>query len=129
MGRILLAVLLAVVCLSGADKKKKKQPEIRVVETMARRDQQLIALDTRVQNTGDQPIQALILLFDFQAAGGAVISTQKTNIEEPVLEPGAEALVRVQLRDHVRAVRYRLQAVDEAGHDIKVLNAGPFVIE
>ncbi len=128
MGRILVAALVVVVCLSGADK-KKKQPEISVVETIARRGQQLIALDARVRNTGDKPIEALILLFDFQAAGGAVISTQKTPVEEPVLAPGDEALVRVQLRDHVRAVRYRVQAVDEAGHDIKVLNAGPFVIE
>ncbi len=129
MGRVLLAGLLVAACLTAADK-KKKQPEIRVVETSARRGQQLIALDARVRNTGEKPIEALILLFDFQAAGGGlVISTQKTGIDEPVLEPGAEAVVHVQLRDHVRAVRYKLQAVDEAGHDIKVINPGPFLIE
>jgi hypothetical protein len=71
----------------------------------------------------------LILLFDFMAPGKAPLSTQRYSVEEPVLEPGAEASFKVQLVDPVRAVQYRLKATDRLARDLRVANAGPFAIE
>lgn len=122
---------IAAVSLSGADNKKKKTkpPDIEIVETTARRSEGRIALDGRIRNSSEKPIQGLVLLFDFMAPGSLVITTQKASIEEEVLGPGKESVFHLQLQDPVRAVHYRLNAVDEAGRDLKVANAGPFVIE
>ncbi len=128
MKLLVLAILLLPVCGGAADK-KKKQLEIEVVETTAQRENGLIALDGRVRNTGDKPIERLIILFDFLAPGGAVITTQRFNVDEEVLEVGKDATIRAQMVDHVRAVRYRVNAVDEAGHDLRVNKPGPYVIE
>lgn len=119
--------MLFCLCAWGAD--KKKQPEVQVVETAGRRTDGIIALDGRVRNSSGKPIKRLILIFDFLAPGKKVISTQKYSVDEEELEPGAESVFRVKLVDHVRAVSYRLAAADEAGHDFRVGNAGPFFIE
>jgi hypothetical protein len=131
MRRILIAALLVAVGLAGANKKekKKKQFEIQVLETTARRAEGIISVDARVRNVGDRPIEELILLFDIMAAGEQVISTQKTPVDDEELAAGAETSVHVQMRDAVRAVSYRVNATDRAGHDFNVLKSGPYVIE
>jgi len=124
-----VAVLLAV-GLAGAAKKDKKKPfEIQVLETTARRSDGIIAVDARVRNVGERSIEELILVFDIMAAGEQVISTQKTPVDNELLESGAETSVHVQMRDAVRAVSYRVNATDRAGHDMNVLKSGPYVIE
>lgn len=115
-------------CVSAADK-NKKPPEVQVIETVARRTEGLIALDGRIRNSSGKPITRLILIFDFLAPGNKVISTQKYTVDEEVLDPDGESAFRVKMRDHVRAVSYQLAAADEAGHDFRMGNAGPFVIE
>ena len=128
MKGLAIAVLLACVLLCGAAK-KKKQLSIQVMETSARRGEETISLDGRVRNSGDRPIQKLILLFDFIAPGGAVISTQQFPVEESVLEPGTDTVFRAKLNDNVRAVRYRVGATDSVGREFLVSNPGPYVIE
>lgn len=128
MRGVLAALVLLSICLWGADK-KKKPPEVQVIETSARRVEGTIALDGRVRNASDKPIQRLILIFDFLAPGNAVVSTQKYLVEDDVLEPGKATSFSVKVSDQVRAVRFRFNAADEAGHDFRVANAGPFIIE
>jgi hypothetical protein len=126
MKRLILLALLGV-CLSGAA--KKKQFEIQVVEATARRGEETIAVDAKVRNSGERRVENLIVLFDFLAAGNKVISTQQIPVDEEVLEPGQESLIQAKLRDHVRAVRFRVNATDKLGHDFQVLSPGPYVIE
>jgi hypothetical protein len=127
---VLIALVLASVLLCGASQKKQKRVlEISVVETVGRRVEGTIALDGRVRNTGNTPIEGLVILFDFMAPGGAVISTQKFPTEDEVLEVGQESVFRGQLSDEVRAVRYRISAIDRGERDVKVGKAGPYVIE
>ncbi len=128
MRGVLAALVLFSLCASGADK-KKKPPEVQVIETYAQRTEGTIALDGRVRNASEKPIVKLIIIFDILAPGNKVISTQKYTVDEEVLEPGKDALFRVKMQDHVRAVSYQFAAADEAGHDFRVGNAGPFVIE
>ncbi|MCL4402926.1 MAG: hypothetical protein M1436_09740 [Acidobacteria bacterium] len=127
MKRALIIAMLLGTCVSGAG--KKKQFEIGVEETVAQRGDQTISVDARVRNTGDRAIEALILVFDFMAAGNQVITTQQIPVDDEVLEPGKETVVHAKMRDEVRAVRYRVNATDKAGHDMAVRKAGPYVIE
>jgi hypothetical protein len=130
MKHALVIFAVVAVSLSGADKKKKnKPPDITIVETSARRTEGRVALDGRIRNSGEKPIQGLVLLFDFLAPGSLVITTQKAPIDEEMLEPGKESVFRVELNDPVRAVQYQLNAVDRVGRELKVANPGPFVIE
>lgn len=124
---VVLAVALAF-SLRAADK-KKKPPDLQVLEASARRGDGKIAVDGRVRNTSEKPMKVLILLFDFLAPGKLVITTQKAPVEEELLAPGKEAVFRVELKDPVRAVAFQINAADEAGHDFRVANPGPFPIE
>jgi hypothetical protein len=131
MRRFVISLLGLALCLSANPKKRKqaKPPDIEVMESTGRRLEGIVALDGRVRNTSGKPIGGLTLIFDFIAPGKLVITTQKTSIDEEVLDPGKESVFRVQLTDPVRAVKYQLSAVDADGRDLRVANAGPFVIE
>jgi hypothetical protein len=130
--RIAAAVLLVLaVSLAAADRKRKspKPPDLEVLETSARRSEGRVAIDGRIRNSGEKTIRRLVLLFDFLAPGRAVITTQKSPINEEILEPGKESVFRVELNDPVRAVQYQIGGVDGAGRDLRVAKAGPFAIE
>jgi hypothetical protein len=129
MRRVLVFCLLPAVLLGGAEKKKKTPWAMEVLETSAHRTEGVISLDGRVRNSGDRPIEKLVVLFDFLAPSGGVVTTQRFEVDEPVLEPGAEAVIRGQVTDPVRAVRYRVNATDKLNRDFVVTNRGPFVIE
>jgi hypothetical protein len=129
----MLALLLAAVCLGGAQKAEKKgrQLAVQVVETAAHRNADgTIHLDGRVRNIGDRPIAGLVIVFDFLAPEGAVISSQKYGTDNNgALERGEEAAFEAKLSDHVRAVHYRIGAVDRSGRDLRVAKPGPYPIE
>ena len=129
--RLAITLMILVVGLSASPRKRKepKPPDLQVVESTARRLEGIVALDGRVRNSSPKPITGLTLIFDFIAPEKLVITTQKTQIDEEVLEPGKETVFRVQLTDPVRAVKYQLSAVDAGGRDLQVANSGPFVIE
>lgn len=130
---LVLALVLGVVCLGGAEesgkKEKKRQLAVQVIETVAHRvSDGTIELDGCVRNTGERPIKGLIIIFDFMAPGGAVISTQKWETEG-LLERGKEAFYEAKLDDQVRAVRYRVGATDQDGRELHVTKPGPYVID
>ena len=131
MGRFLPFLLVIAVCAGAPQKRRKgpKPPELEVVEVSAHRVEGRIALDGRVRNTGDKPIQGLVLIFDFLAPGSAVITTQKHALEVESLAPGAESTFSVQMQDHNRAVRYQVSAVDQGERDLRVTKPGPYLIE
>jgi len=126
------ALLLAALLAPGAPAKKSRKPrppDLEILESSGHRVEGRIALDGRVRNTGEKPLYEVILVFDFLAPGGGVVTTQKASIDEELLEPGHDALFRVQLNDPVRAVKFQLGATDKSGRDLRVARAGPFTIE
>ncbi|MEO7651226.1 MAG: hypothetical protein ABIZ80_12215 [Bryobacteraceae bacterium] len=124
-----LLCLIAGLSLPGADKKKPKPAEVLVVEATARRDGDVIKMDGRIRNSGEKPIQGLILSFDFFAPGKTPLTTQKGAVDDEIIEPGKEASFRMELGDIGRAVSFKINAFDEGGRDLKVTNPGPFPIE
>ena len=123
---ILTAILL--LTLSGADK-KKKPPDIQIVECNSRRDDGRITFDGRVRNTGEKTITGLILLFDFLSSDKILLTTLKGPVDDEVLEPGKDANFHLESDAPPRAIRYQLNAVDHGGRDLRVANAGPFAID
>jgi hypothetical protein len=128
MMRGLIIVVLTTLCVTGAEK-KRKPPDVEVLEATGRRSEGSVAIEGRVRNTGEKPIKGMILLFDFMASGRAVITTQKIALDDEILEQGKESVFRVQTNDPVRAVEFQINAVDGSGRDLRVAKAGPFAIE
>jgi hypothetical protein len=128
MKNALLLLAILGLSLAGADK-KKKPADLTIIESTARRNSGIIALDGRVRNTGEKPIRGLILLFDFMAPGKQVISTEKGPVEDEEIEPGQESSFHLETNAPPRAVHYHLNAVDHSGRDLRVENAGPFAID
>jgi hypothetical protein len=126
---VALLVLASLLCAANQKRKSPKPPEVEVIEATARRAQRIVTLDGRVRNSGERPVQGLTLLFSMMAPGGQVITTQKGTIEEEVLEPGEEAEFHWQMKDPVRAVDFKIDAVDGNDRDLVVRKPGPYPIE
>ena len=130
MKRALFMLLVLASLLSPQDKKRKPKPaEVQVLSASAHRMQGTIVLDGKVKNAGERPVEKLILLFDFMAAGRQVITTQKGPAESERLDPGQETEFRLEMNDAVRAVEFRIQAEDGDGRELTVRKNGPFPIE
>src|SRR5436189_813535 len=72
-----ILTIIALALGSTAADKKKKPPDVEIIEATARRGESKISLDGRLRNSGEKPIKALMLLFDFMAPGRQVVTTQK----------------------------------------------------
>jgi hypothetical protein len=131
--RFLLILSLGLASLLAQKDRKRntppKPPEVEVVEATARRQERRVALDGRVRNSGERPIQGLVLLFDFMAPGRSVITTKRGSVEDGIVEPEQEVEFHVQLEDQPRAVHFRIGAEDGSSRDLKVVKGGPFPID
>jgi hypothetical protein len=125
----LLAAVILSVCASATGQRKKKAPDVEVIETRARRVEGKITLDGRVRFTGDKPSRGLVVVFDFLSAERQVVTTQKTEVADDVVRAGQEASYQTVLVDPVRAVSYRVRAFDSGERDLSVANPGPYPIE
>src|SRR5713226_3673698 len=124
---VILVVALAVTSIAA--EKKRKPPDIEVLEASGRRGESKVSVDGRVRNTGEKPIKELTLLFDFMAPGRQVVTTQKAAIEEEILEPGKEAAFHMELNAPPRSVEFQINATDGSGRELRVAKPGPFPIE
>ena len=125
-------LLIAAVCLGAADTKKSKKekpPDLEILEVSGHRSENIVRLDGRVRNTSTKSITGLVLEFHFMDSDRAVLTSQKMGIDEENLEPGKETSIHVQLNDPVRAVAFQISASDEAGHELRLANSGPFAVE
>jgi hypothetical protein len=125
--RVILA--LSLVVASVAADKKKKPPDLEVLEASAHRGEIKVSVDGRVRNTGEKPIKELTLLFDFQAPGKQVVATEKGAIDEEVLQPGQEAAFHMEANTPPRSVAFQIGAADGSGRELRVAKSGPFPIE
>jgi len=122
-------LLLSLAIASTAAEKKKKPPDVEVVEASAHRGDVTVTVDGRVRNSGEKPIKKLMLLFDFMAPGRQVVTTQKGAIDEELLAPGQEAAFHVELNAPPRSVEFQINAADGSGRELRVAKGGPFSIE
>ena len=124
------AILLAIVLLSvSAADKKKKPPDVTVAECAARRGNGKITFDGKVRATGEKPIKGLVLLIDFLSTDNVLLTTFNAEVEEDLMAVGSESSFHFDSDEPPRAIRYRFNATDRGGRDLRVANAGPFAIE
>ena len=97
-----------------AAQKKPKPPDVEIVEAVAHRGESIISINGRVRNTGERPIKQLVLSFTFFAPGKQPVTTQKTEIDEELLDKGQEATFRVELQAPPRSVEFSVDASDTA---------------
>ena len=121
---VLLAAVIFSLCVAA-----KKSADLEVVETKARRVDDKITLDGRVRFIGERPSHGLVMVFDFLSPEHAVVTTQKTQVADDVVRAGQEASYQTVLVDPVRAIEYRVRAVDTTDRDLRVANPGPYPIE
>lgn len=125
-----LALALTLMSLTAsAQPKPKKAGDVLVLETRARREEGKINVDGKVKVTGEKPLHGLVVVFDFRSPEKAVVTTQKTTVDEELLENGHEGVYHVEMVDAARAVTYTMRAFDNHEKELKLENMGPFPIE
>jgi hypothetical protein len=107
----------------------QKKADVRVVESKAVRDGANITVDGKVLITGEKVLRGLVIVFDFRSPEKAVITTQKTVVDEGSLVKGKEGVFHAEMADSVRAVTYVVRAFDMHEKELSVANSGPFSIE
>lgn len=129
MRRILL-VSLALALLLIAQDRKPKTPEIEFVQVRVHRiDDQLLAADGSLRNTGAKTINKTQIIFEFFAPGKQSITIQKGSPDPDTIEPGDLVEFHLQLRAPARAVQVLLGAEDGSGRDLRVGKPGPYPVE
>jgi len=124
------AVPLALVALFAlAQTKPKKPADVQVLESRARREASLITVDGKVRVTGEKPLRGLVIVFDFRSPEREVVTSQKTTVDDALLENGYEGSYHVEMADAARAVRYTIRAFDGHEKELRVENTGPFPVE
>ena len=131
LGIFCLSLLLLALPAGAAKQKSKapKAPNLEAVEVVARRAPGEIHFDGRVRNTGDKPLIGLILIFKLRNDDGGVVTEQRGELDQKVLDPGEEAVFRMGTRDAPRAVSVTIDATDNRRMDLEVGRNGPFPIE
>ncbi len=107
---------------------RAKSPDVQVLEMTAQRENDLITIAARVKNTGLRPIRALNVIFRFADSSGTTLTTQRTRVDEAVLNPGEESLINAQMKDSPYAVNVVVLCETGEGSDLRVDNAGPFPV-
>jgi hypothetical protein len=128
--RVFLAAAAAVPVAHAQNRNaKNKGPEVRVVEVTAHVEDGRVNIDGRLRNAAERPIRKLNVIFEVLDSDGNVLTRQQGPIDEPVLEPGEESVLQIQMHYHARAVTFRVLAEDGSGRELRLANAGPFAIE
>jgi hypothetical protein len=126
-----IVFLIAVVgILGGAQDKKPKVPELEFVQVSVHRiDDQLLAADGSVRNTGTKTLSKVQLVFEFFAPGKQSITIQKGAPEPDTIAPGDLVEFHLQLRAPARAVQVLMGAEEGSGRDLRVGKPGPYPVE
>jgi hypothetical protein len=107
----------------------QRKADVQVVESKAVRDGANITVDGKVTVTGEKVLRGLVLVFDFRSPEKAVITSQKTVVDEGPMEKGKEGVFHAEMVDSVRAVSYVVRAFDMHEKELHVAHPGPFPIE
>lgn len=129
MRRILIVSFALSLLVYGQDR-KGKTPELEFSQVSIHRiDEQLIAVDGSVRNTGMKQQNKVQIIFEFFAPGKQSITIQKGSPEPDTIEVGDLVEFHLQLRAPARAVQVLLGAEDGTGRNLRVGKPGPYPVE
>lgn len=124
---MLIALGILCLCASGADK-KKKPPDVQILDVKVRREVDRVTVDVLVRAIGEKPIHDLVLAFDFMASGKSVMATKQAGVDEETLKPGDEASIHAQTEYPTRSIEYKVRAFQQGDRELVVANPGPYPI-
>ena len=127
--RLLALILAAGALLAFTPQKSRKPADVEMVESRAVRQDGRIRVDGRVKVTGEKPLHGLVIVFDFRSPEKEVVTAQRSVIDDGTLEAGYEGAFHNEMVDAPRAVNYTLRAFDTHDRELKLANAGPFIVE
>jgi hypothetical protein len=122
-----VAIVAAALCLCHGQDKKKKPPDIQVLEVKVRREGNMVTIDGRLRATGEKPISRLVLSFDFLSEHATLV-TKKAGIDEDALKTGDEAPFHVETDCPAKAVELKINAFKNGNVELIVGNSGPHPI-
>jgi hypothetical protein len=129
MRRTFLALAVLALLLPAQDK-KGKTPELEFSQVQVHRiDDQLIAVDGSVRNTGTKTLKEVTIVFEFFAPGHQSITIQRGAPEPNTIVAGDLVEFHLQLRAPARAVQVELGAEDHSGRELRVGKPGPYPVE
>lgn len=121
---------LALTLLSSAQEKKAKIPEVEFSQVSIHRiDDQLLAVDGSLRNTGTKQQNKVQIVFEFFAPGKQSITIQRGAPEPDTIAAGDLVEFHLQLRAPARAVHVVLGVEDGTGRELRVGNPGPYPVE
>lgn len=126
MRRQLQLLLLAVVAggLCSAPAAKKPDPGVEIAEIQSTRQEGEVGFEGTIRVHG-KPIEGLILHIEYLDSRGALLSIQKMQIEQRVIEPGEELNFLLGGNDVPRAVKFEIKVTDGHRMEVRTVNGGP----
>ena len=109
--------------------KKPKPADAIILKPVVRLGDGVVTLDGSVRNSSEKPFKAIVLHIDFLGLNKELLTTWRGPIESELLEPTQEAEFHLQVKAPLRAVSVRFKAMDADGHDLRLDNDGPHVID
>lgn len=119
---MLLAALAG--CLFVVAAAKKPKPGVEITAVQSTRQEGELGFEGTIRVLG-KPLEGLILHFEFLDSRGALLSIQKMQIEERVIEPGEEVSFTLGGNDVPRAVKYEIKVTDGKRMEVRTVNGGP----
>ena len=128
LGLILIIYSAFLPALLG--EKKPKPPEVEIVQISAHRREDLVLIDGKFKNVSDKPIRRLRYIVDFLATDNKqILTTRNSEIDDDLLDPGAEAEVHGQIESPAGAVSVNIHFEDAGKRELRAARTGPFPIE
>ena len=109
--------------------KKPKPHDVIILKPAVRLGDGVVTLDGSVRNSSEKPLKAIVLHIDFLGPNEELLTTWRGPIESELLEPAQEAEFHLQVKAPLRAISVRFKAMDADGHDLRLENDGPHVID
>jgi len=123
MARVLPRFAVAAyVCVAFAAPKAK--PGVEITEVQSTRQEGEVGFEGTIRIHG-KPLRGLILHIEYFDSRGALLTIQKMQIEERLIEPGEELDFLLGGNDVPRAVKYEIKVTDGHNMEIRTVNGGP----
>lgn len=119
---LFLAVVAGSLCSAFAAKKPK--PGVEITEIQSTRQEGEVGFEGTIRVHG-KPLEGLILHIEYLDSRGALLSIQKMQIEERLIEPGEDLRFLLGGNDVPRAVKYEIKVTDGHNMEVRTVNGGP----
>lgn len=117
-------------CVMVADQSQKgKRSDVQVIEAKGHRVEGNVSVDGKLKITTEKPLRGLVLSFDFVDHDNAILTTEREQISEDVLNAGDTLSFHAETFNPPGAIKFKMRAYDTSEKELRIVNPGPFLIE